>query len=90
MYAGIHKQLTEAGMEFDAPHDPKSLTLEPGQGLSRRMMERIEEDASANLSVAEDALARGDIRYIRYEVDALLEVFQINLDPSCEDYRKQR
>ena len=52
------------------------------------MMERIEEDASAILSVAEDALARGDIRYIRYEVDRLLEVFQINLDPSCEDYRK--
>jgi len=90
MYVGIHKQLTEAGIEFDAPHAPKSLTLEPGQGLSKRMMERIKEDASAILSVAEDALARGDIRYIRYEVDALLEVFQINLDPSCEDYRKQR
>jgi hypothetical protein len=84
----IHKQLTEAGIEFDARHDPKSLTLEPGQGLPKRMMERIEEDASAILSVAEDALARGDIRYIRYEVDALLEVFQINLDLSCEDYRK--
>jgi integrase len=88
MYVSIHRQLTEAGIESDAPYDLKSLTLEPGQGLSKRMMERIEEDASAILSVAEDALARGDIRYIRYEVDALLEVFQINLDPSCEDYRK--
>ena len=88
MYVSIHKQLTEAGIEFDAPYDLKSLTLEPGQGLSKRMMERIEEDASAILSVAEDALARGDIRYIRYEVDRLLEAFQINLDPSCEDYRK--
>jgi len=90
MYVSIHRQLTEAGIESDAPYDLKSLTLEPGQGLSKRMMERIKEDASAILSVAEDALARGDIRYIRYEVDALLEVFQINLDPSCEDYRKQR
>jgi integrase len=88
MYVSIQKQLTEAGIAFDASYDLKSLTLEPGQGLSKRMMERIEEDASAILSVAEDALARGDIRYIRYEVDALLEVFQINLDPSCEDYRK--
>jgi integrase len=88
MYVSIHKQLTEDGIEFPTRHDLKTLTLEPGQGLSKRMMERLEEDASAILSVAEDALARGDIRYIRYEVDALLEVFQINLDPSCEDYRK--
>src|SRR5262249_25398858 len=82
MYVSIHKQLTEAGIEIDAPYDLKPRTLEPGQGLSKRMMERIEEDASAILSVAEDALARGDIRYIRYEVDRLLEVFRINLDPS--------
>jgi hypothetical protein len=44
MYASIHEQLTEAGIEFDARYDPKSLTLEPGRGLSPRMMEKIRED----------------------------------------------
>jgi integrase len=88
LYVSIHKQLTEAGVQFHAHYDPGSLTLEPGRGLSPRMMGQIEDDTTAMLSVAEDALARGDITRIRYEVDALLEVFQINLDPSCADYRK--
>jgi len=88
LFVSIHKQLTEAGVQFHAHYDPGSLTLEPGHGLSPRMMAQIEDDATAILSVAEDALARGDITRIRYEVDALLDVFQINLDPSCADYRK--
>ncbi|HML07368.1 MAG TPA: site-specific integrase [Xanthobacteraceae bacterium] len=88
MYASIHKQLTEAGVDFHAQYDLKSLTLEPGRGLSRRMMEGIQEDAANMLAVAEDDLARGDTRRIRYEVDELLKVFQINLDPSCEGYLK--
>ena len=37
MYVGIHKQLTEAGIEFDAPHDPKSLTSMPASRWSRRI-----------------------------------------------------
>jgi hypothetical protein len=48
MYVSIHKQLTGAVIEFDAPYDLKALTLEPGQGLSKRMMERIEEAGDAS------------------------------------------
>jgi len=88
MYASIHEQLTEAGIQFDARYDPKSLTLEPGRGLSPRMMEKIREDTEFVLAATQDALARGDIKHIRYEVDELLKVFQINLDPSCGDYLK--
>src|SRR6516165_11180380 len=88
MYASIHEQLTEAGIEFDTRYDLKSLTLELGRGLSPRMMEKIREDTEFVLAATQDALARGDIKHIRYEVDELLKVFQINLDPSCEDYLK--
>src|SRR6516165_2031696 len=88
MYASVHEQLTEAGIEFDTRYDLKSLTLELGRGLSPRMMEKIREDTEFVLAATQDALARGDIKHIRYEVDELLKVFQINLDPSCEDYLK--
>jgi len=64
------------------------LTLEPGRGLSLRMMHKIGDDTADMLSVAEDDLARGDITHIRWEVDELLKVFQINLDRSCDGYRK--
>ena len=87
-YASVHKQLTEAEIEFTSRYDPATLTMEPGRGLSPRMMEQISEDTAAALALNEDALARGDIKHIRYEVDELLKVFQINLDPSCDDYRK--
>jgi hypothetical protein len=43
MYASIHEQLREAGVEFDVPYDPNSLMLEPGRGLSPRMMGKIRE-----------------------------------------------
>jgi integrase len=88
MYASLHGQLTEAGVEFPTRYDLNSLTLEPGRGLSPRMMEKIQGDATDMLSVAEDDLARGDIRHIRYEVNELLKVFQINLDQNCADYFK--
>jgi hypothetical protein len=88
MYVSIHKQLTEDGIEFPTRHDLKTLTLEPGRGLSPRMMEKIREDTEFVLAATQDALARGDIKHIRYEVDELLKVFQINLDPSCGDYLK--
>jgi integrase len=40
------------------------------------------------LSAAKQALARGNVNFIRYELNELLQLFQINLDPACPDYRK--
>ena len=88
MYASVYEQLTEAGVDFRARSDPKLLTLNPGRGLSPRMIEKIREDTEFVLAATQDALARGDIRHIRYEIDELLKMFQINLDPSSEAYLK--
>jgi integrase len=88
IYKDIHRQLTEAGIEFVTPFDLDSLTLEPGKGLSPRMMHKIEESIAIVLPAIQQALARGDISIIRYEVDELLKVFQINLDPTSASYRK--
>jgi integrase len=88
LYKDIHHQLTEAGVEFSPSFDLKSLTLEPGKGLSPRMMHKIEEDLAIVLPAAQQALARGDMSFIRYELDALLGVFQVNLDPASPSYRK--
>ena len=40
----------------------------------------------AGLTAAE--AARGNVDFIRYELNELLQVFRINLDPNCPDYRK--
>jgi hypothetical protein len=52
------------------------------------MMNKIEGAASDVLPLAREALARGNIEFIRYELNELLQVFRINLDPNCLDYRK--
>jgi integrase len=84
LFADIHRQLTEAGVEFETP-----FAIEKnGSGLSERMMNKIEGAASDVLPVARAALARGDIDFIRWELNELLQVFRINLDPNCRDYRK--
>jgi hypothetical protein len=33
-------------------------------------------------------LARGNVDFIRWELNELLQLFRINLDPNCADYRK--
>jgi integrase len=84
LFADIHRQLTEAGVEFKSPFSVEKT----GSGLSDRMMHKIEGAASDVLPLAREALAREDIDFIRYELNDLLQVFRINLDPNCRDYRK--
>jgi integrase len=88
LYKDVHQQLTKAGIKFDTSFDLQSLTLEAGKGLSPRMMHKIEEDIAIVLPAAQKALALGDISFIRWELDELLKVFQINLDPASASYRK--
>jgi len=84
LFADIHRQLTEAGIEFKSPFKVEK----NGSGLSDRMMYKIEESASIVLPAAREALARGNVEFIRDELNELLQVFRINLDPNCPDYRK--
>ena len=85
VFENVHRQLAEAGIEFEAPFD---VAKETGSGLSDRMMHKIEDDASVVLRAAKEASARGNINFIRYELNELLQLFRINLDPTCADYRK--
>jgi hypothetical protein len=84
-FASVHRQLTEAGIEFHTPFD---VVEETGSGLSDRMMHKIEEDVAIVLPAAKEALARGNVNFIRYELNALLQSLGINLDPACIDYRR--
>jgi integrase len=84
LFADIHRQLTEAGIEFASPFKVEKSR----SGLSDRMMHKIEESVSIVLPAAREALARGNIEFIRYELNELLQVFRINLDQNCPDYRK--
>jgi hypothetical protein len=85
IFADVHRQLTETGIEFETPF---AVAGQTGAGRSDRMMYKIDEDVSFVLSAAKDALARGNINFIRYELNDLLQLFRINLDPACADYRK--
>jgi integrase len=86
VFADVHRQLSEAGVEFESPFDVAE--GDAGSGLSNRMMHKVEEDASVVVLAAKEALARGNINFIRYELNELLQLFRINLDPACADYRK--
>jgi integrase len=84
LYESIHKQLTEAGVEFES-----SFSIEKvGSGLSDRMMHKIEEGSSIVLPALKEALARGNVEFIRYELNEILQVLRINLDQNCSDYRR--
>jgi hypothetical protein len=76
VFSSVHRQLTEAGIEFETPFD---VAEENGSGLSDRMMHKIEEDVSIVLPAAKEALARGNVNFIRYELNALLQVFRIKI-----------
>jgi integrase len=84
LFASIHEHLTAEGIEFESPFEIEK----PRSGLSNRVMHKIEQDLSIVLPAAKAALARGNIDFIRYELDELLRLFRINLDPDCADYRK--
>jgi integrase len=84
LFASIHDQLTAAGIEFESPFEIEK----PRSGLSNRVMDKIEENVSIVLPATKEALARGNIDFIRYELNELLRLFRINLDPHCADYRK--
>jgi hypothetical protein len=52
------------------------------------MMHKIEEDVSIVLPAVRRAWSRGNVEFIRYELNEVLQLFRINLDPHCADYRK--
>jgi integrase len=84
-YASVARQLSEAGIQFTTPFNPGAAVE---FGLTDRELSEKQETVSMVLPAMQAALARGDISRIRYEMDALLDAFGINLDPQSPSYRK--
>jgi integrase len=84
-FQSIAAQLTAAGVDFKTPFAIGPL---PEAGLSAREVYKRAEHLAYELDVTADALARGNTTAIREELDELLDIYQINLDPKCEAYRR--
>jgi integrase len=84
-FQSIAAQLTAAGISFETPFSIGAL---PEAGLSDREVYKRAEHLAWELDVTSAALARGDTTAIREELDELLYVYQISLDPKCEAYRR--
>jgi hypothetical protein len=60
----------------------------PKVSLSDREMQKRTETQTCTLQPAKQVLARGDYSSLRWEIDELLKVFRINLDPKSASYRE--
>ena len=67
LFASIGEQLVAAGIEFTSPFQVET----PRSGLSARAMRKIDETLSLVLPAAKEALARGNIEFIRDELNEL-------------------
>jgi integrase len=85
LFQGVARQLSAAGVGYTTAYqvgDP------PKVGLSDREMQKRAETVAWTLQPAKQALARGDYSFLQWEIDELLKVFRINLDPMSASYRE--
>ena len=87
LFQSVAKQLSDAGVEFTTQFHVGSV---PEFGLSEREMQKYEADLEAYIALAEHALARGNVSAIREQMEELLFIFQLNLDPKSDAFRKLR
>lgn len=85
VFQSVARQLMDAGVEFETQFQVGAI---PEYGLSEREMQKYAADLDTSIGVAERALARGDISVIREQIDELLHIFRINLDPQSVAYRQ--
>jgi hypothetical protein len=72
LFASIQQQLSETGIEVESPFSVEKV----GSGLSDRMMHKIDEGTSIVLPALKKALARGNVEFIRYELNEVLRVLR--------------
>jgi integrase len=84
LFQDIGRQLDETGIEYRTPY---TIGPVPKFGLSEREMDKIDQGLEM-LPILQQALAKGDISSLRWEIDVLLKLFRINLDPDCPSYRE--
>ncbi len=85
LFQSVAQQLSAAGVEYTTEYqigDP------PKVGLSDREMQKRAETVAWTLPPAKQGLARGDYSFLQWEIDELLKVFRINLDPNSPSYRE--
>jgi integrase len=85
VFQNIARQLADAGVEFETQFH---IGTSPEYGLSEREMQKHAADLEIYIGIAEHALARGDLSAIREQMEELLHVFRINLDPKSVTFRK--
>ena len=85
LFQDIARQLIDAGAELTTQFH---VGAAPEYGLSEREMQKYSADLETYIGLAEHALARGDISSVREEIDELLNVFRINLDPKSLAFRQ--
>jgi len=79
VFQDVAQQLREAGISFFTPFP--TTAKRPSFGLSDREMRKVREDNDGVLPAAKEALARGDISFVREQMDELLAIFRVNLAP---------
>jgi hypothetical protein len=85
LFQSIAQQLSKAGIVYPTEYQVGDV---PEIGLSDREMQKRAETLAWTLPAARQALARGDYSSLRWEIDELLKVFRINLDPKSASYRE--
>jgi hypothetical protein len=85
LFQSIKAQLHDAGVahQQQVPAEGK-----PAFGLSDREMLRLREGVEGAIACGKEALARGDISFVREELTELLDAFRVNLDRGSKAYRQ--
>ena len=79
------RQLSNAGIKGNTSFKVGDV---PKFGLSEREMYKRNESLEAMLPYARAKLAAGDFSFLEWDINELLKVFRINLDPSSPSYRE--
>jgi hypothetical protein len=85
LFQDIARQLDRAGAKYSTPY---AIGDVPQYGLSDREMSKRAETIAMTLPPVRQAFARGDFSFFRWEIDELLKLFHINLDPKSPSYRE--
>ena len=85
VFQKVARQLAEAGVNFPTQFQIGEV---PEYGLSEREWQKHAADLETYIGLAEHALARGNISAIREQMEELLFIFRLNLEPKCADFRK--
>ncbi len=84
-FQSVAQQLIDAGVAF---HTPFHIGPPPEYGLSDREMYKYADQLDFSIGFYEAALARGDLSAVHEQMEELLYIFRLNLDPKSVSFRK--